>query len=81
MAKDQVPNKPAFYGYPIPKKCLDTEYVNKPGSNPVIRGIPLEIAGWACVGHHLVSLPIYKEFCSLIQKFSNLQTSRQLFVE
>ena len=51
MMDDQATIKPAFYGYPMPKQAADTGYVVKPGSNPVLRGVPLAIAGWAYVSH------------------------------
>lgn len=49
MTSSQDSIKYAFYGYPEPKEGPDTDYVVKPGSNPVLRGIPLAIAGSACV--------------------------------
>lgn len=45
MAGKQAPLSSRFRGYPIPREGPDTGYANKPGSNPVLRGIPLGIAG------------------------------------
>lgn len=42
---------PAFYGYPAPKQGPETAYVKKLASNPVLRGIPLVIAGYLWVAH------------------------------
>lgn len=47
--KQQASINSAFRGYPIPKEAPDTGYVSKPGSNPVLRGIPLAIAASAYV--------------------------------
>lgn len=49
MANSQEPVKGNFYGYPEPKEGPDTGYTRKPGSNPIVRGIPLAIAGSLCV--------------------------------
>lgn len=45
----QAPLSSTFRGYPVPRAGPDTGYVSKPGSNPTLRGIPLAIAGSACV--------------------------------
>lgn len=47
MAENEASISSAFRGYPIPKEVPDTGYVTKPGSNPIVRGIPLTIAGSA----------------------------------
>ena len=49
MAGKQASLSSAFRGYPIPKEGPDTGYVSKPGSNPILRGIPLAIAASAWV--------------------------------
>jgi len=38
---------PAFYGYPEPKKGPETSYSPEPGTNPIVKGLPLVIAGAA----------------------------------
>lgn len=45
MEKSQPPVKVGFYGYPEAKEGPNTAYSNQPASNPVLRGIPLAIAG------------------------------------
>lgn len=61
MAEDQgeaqMSINSAFYGYPLPKKGPETAYVTKPGSNPILRGTALSVAGWACVSYHVMYTP------------------------
>jgi hypothetical protein len=45
MGGSQASISSAFRGYPVPKEAMDTGYVTKPGSNPIVRGILLTIAG------------------------------------
>lgn len=45
MEKAQLPVKVGYYGYPEAKEGPNTAYSNQPASNPVLRGIPLAIAG------------------------------------
>lgn len=52
MVDDKMPD---FYGYPAPKEGPDFSYSPKPGTNPVVRGIPLVIAGSAAVNLGFVS--------------------------
>lgn len=49
MSKARGPIKAGYYGYPEAKEGPDTGYTNTPSSNPVLRGVPLAIAGSACV--------------------------------
>lgn len=48
MDKERYSSKPVFYGYPEVREAL-SPFTHTPGSNPVVRGIPLAIAGYACV--------------------------------
>ena len=45
MEKTHRPVKVGYYGYPEAKEGPNTAYSNQPASNPVLRGIPLAIAG------------------------------------
>lgn len=78
MTDAQAPIKSAFYGYPIPKQAAETGYVTKPGSNPVLRGIPLAIAGWAYVSP-CVSLTIRNPL--ILHKGNYLRARTQLSLE
>lgn len=49
MAEGLNAIKYKFHGYPEPKEGPDTGYIREAGSNPIVRGIPLAIAGSACV--------------------------------
>ena len=49
MEKTPQPVKVGYYGYPEAKEGPNTAYSNQPASNPVLRGIPLVIAGSAYV--------------------------------
>lgn len=49
MSEARNPIKPGYYGYPEAKEGPKTTYSNTPASNPVLRGVPLVIAGSAYV--------------------------------
>ena len=49
MEKTPGPVKLGYCGYPEAKEGHNTAYSNQPASNPVLRGIPLAIAGWLYV--------------------------------
>lgn len=45
MEKSPQPVKVGYYGYPEAKEGPSTAYSNQQASNPVLRGVPLAIAG------------------------------------
>ena len=49
MSEAQRPIKAGYHAYPEAKEGPETTYLNPPASNPVLRGLPLSIAGSACV--------------------------------
>ena len=49
MAEHQAYIKSGYYGYPPAKEGPKTPFSNTPGANPVLRGLPLAVAGSACV--------------------------------
>ena len=49
MAKPQAYVKSGYYGYPEAKQGPTTPFSTTPGTNPVLRGLPLVVAGSACV--------------------------------
>ncbi|KAK0509285.1 hypothetical protein JMJ35_008656 [Cladonia borealis] len=55
MEKTQQPVKVGYYGYPEAKEGPNTTYSNQQASNPVLRGIPLAIAGSLVTHLNLVS--------------------------
>ncbi len=44
MAEERSSPELMFYGYPRARE-VSSPYANTPGSNPVVRGIPLAVAG------------------------------------
>ncbi|MCJ1270137.1 hypothetical protein MMC22_010031 [Lobaria immixta] len=73
QGEDQMSINSAFYGYPLPKKGPETAYVTKPGSNPVIRGTTLSVAGWAAASFNFVG-----NFLWANAGFSQLRTVTEL---
>lgn len=57
MEKTPGPVKLGYCGYPEAKEGHNTAYSNQPASNPVLRGIPLAIAGWLVT--HLNAIPSF----------------------
>ncbi len=53
MERSRGPIKPGYHGYPEAKEGPKTTYKNAPASNPVLRGMPLAVAGSACVNRTL----------------------------
>lgn len=53
MADIQNKIKAGYHNYPKAKEGPDTGYQNVPGSNPVLRGLPLAIAGSAYASTYL----------------------------
>lgn len=53
MAEHQACIKSGYYGYPEAKEGPRTPFSNTPGANPVLRGLPLAVAGSACVNRFL----------------------------
>lgn len=49
MSETRSPIKAGYHGYPEARQGPDTGYTYVASSNPVLRGIPLTIAGAACV--------------------------------
>ncbi|KAL6713839.1 ERAD-associated protein [Lecanora helva] len=47
MTDNQAPIKAGYYAYPLAKEGPKTTYSQTPASNPVLRGIPLAVAGSA----------------------------------
>ena len=48
MAEERALSELVFYGYPRAREA-SSPYIHTPGSNPVVRGIPLAVAGSVCV--------------------------------
>lgn len=49
MSETRSPIKAGYHGYPEARQGPETGYTYVASSNPVLRGIPLTIAGAACV--------------------------------
>ena len=52
MINFDVGTQKGYAGYPKAEEGPTTEYKSAPTSNPVLRGLPLAIAGSACVVRH-----------------------------
>ena len=49
MAETHAAIKSGYYGYPEAKEGPRTPFSHTAGANPVLRGLPLAVAGSACV--------------------------------
>ena len=51
--REEQDSKANFIAYPKPLEGPKTPYKHVLGTNPVLTGLPLAIAGSACVGSHI----------------------------
>ncbi len=57
MAGPQACIKSGYYDYPEAKQGPKVPFSNTPGANPVLRGLPLAVAGSACVKVTVTMIP------------------------